>query len=95
MDPQNKEPDEIEEILLPEENLLKPGTELKPMSAQESQAEAEKAKLAAEDHVQYNKDIDSLSVQDTPTEDTTQPEPKKKRLIVELLIWAGITISIV
>ena len=97
MDPQNKEQEELEEILLPEENLLKPGTELKPMSAQEAQAEAEKAKLAASDHMQYNKDIDSLSKQDTPTQDSTQPEPepKKKRLIVELLVWAGITISIV
>jgi signal peptidase I len=45
--------------------------------------------------MQYNKDIDSLSKQDTPTQDSTQPEPKKKRLIVELLVWAGITISIV
>jgi len=95
MDPQNNQQDELEEILLPEEKLLKPGSVIAPMTDLQAQAQAEKAKLAATDHQQYNKDIDSLSQSDSTGQQNTEPEPKKKHLIAELLIWAGVTISIV
>lgn len=76
-------------------HALEPGQAVHPQSAKEQQAEQAAVSAAAHDHSQYNKDLNSL--RQTTVEDideTDQPE-KKRSIIKELLIWAGVTIAIV
>ncbi|MBA3679435.1 signal peptidase I [Candidatus Saccharibacteria bacterium] len=89
------EPQEKSETLLSEEDLLKPGTSIKPQSEQEHTSAEAQAQAAKSDHLQYNKDLESLKESVSSDDQLNQPEPKKHSIIKELLIWAGVTIAII
>lgn len=96
----NKEPaEEPEKLYLSEEELPKPGAEVKPQTAAEkAAADAQAAKLAS-DNANYNKDIEALSKQNDDQE-TVDDTPKKHwwqfgGIFGELVVWGVITIAIV
>lgn len=93
MKPDDQQPEQPE-VLLGEEELPKPGTTLSPLTPEQKAAQEAKAKAAADNHLQYNKDLESLH---QTSEDSVLDEPpqKKHSIIKELLIWAGVTIAIV
>jgi len=96
MDESNKDQQEEQsEILLPEKDLLKPGTAITPQSEAEIASARTKAEAVSSDHLQYNKDIESLHQTSEEDDSLDQPSEKKHRLWLELLIWAGVTIGIV
>ncbi len=94
-DPNQDPQEEQSEILLSEDQLLKPGTAIVPQSDAEKAAAKNVAESAASNHLQYNKDIESLKQPDDNSDSLDQPPEKKHRLWLELLIWAGVTIGIV
>ena len=80
----------------PKEHDLQPGQTVSPQSTAERERALQQALGAQASHEQYNNDIESLNLSSTSIDEIDSSEPEKKRSIIkELLIWAGITIAIV
>ncbi len=76
------------------ENTLEVGKEIKPQSESEINHSGSHAQKKAADNLAYDNDMASLNKTDIEEQTNEQPE-KKRSIIKELLIWAGVTIAIV